>query len=74
MSIPTKSRTKGELLSYVIFEFVNWANLWLSKDQYLSYGGYRGVIKSLEIPVGEIKKVHHLIVNPKDVPTNDWEP
>jgi hypothetical protein len=74
MSIPKKSRTKGELIPSVIFEFRNWQNLWFTKDQYEENGGYRGILKSLEIPVGEVKKVHHLLLNPSDFPTDDWEP
>ena len=72
--IPKKSRTKGELIPVVIFEFRDWMNLWLTKEQYQDEGGYKGVLKTFAIPVGEIKKVHHLLVNPKDFPTAEWEP
>jgi hypothetical protein len=72
MSIPKKSRIKGELISAVIFEFYNWPNLWMTKDNYEACGGYKGHIKDLEVPVGELKKVHHLLVNPSDFPTDDW--
>lgn len=74
MSIPKKSRTRGELIPAVIFEFHNWMNLWMTKKQYEAEGGYKGWIKSLQIPINEIKKVHHLLLNPKDFPTEEWEP
>jgi len=74
MSIPKKSRTKGELIPVVIFEFHNWMNLWLHKGVYELEGGYKGCLKTFEIPIHEIKKVHHLLVNPKDYPTAEWEP
>jgi|GEM_PF-5882691 len=72
--IPKKSRTKGELIPVVIFEFRDWMNLWLHKSEYQFEGGYRGIIKSFQVPVGELKKVHHLLVNPKDIPDEEWQP
>jgi hypothetical protein len=74
MDIPKKSRTKGELIPAVIFEFHNWSNLWMTEEQYNGEGGYNGLKRSLCIPVGELKKVHHLLLNPQDFPKNDWEP
>ena len=74
MAIPKKSRIKGELIPSVIIEFHDWMNLWLTKSEYEVQGGYRGLLKDYCIPVGKIKKVHHFLLNPKDFPTNDWEP
>ncbi len=56
MSIPKKSRTKGELIPAVIIEFRNWPNLYATRDEYESWGGYQSVLKDFEVPVGEIKK------------------
>jgi hypothetical protein len=69
-----KNKTTGELVSVVIFEFHNWPSLWLTKEQYHSEGGYRGWIKSQCIPVGELKKLHKININPHDFPTEEWCP
>jgi hypothetical protein len=67
-----KSRQTGELIPAVIFEFHNWQNLYMTKQEYEANGGYRYIIKSLEVPVGELKKVHKILLNPDDFPTEDW--
>lgn len=67
-----KSRQKGELIPAVIFEFHNWQNLYLTKAEYEAAGGYSYFIKALEVPVGELKKVHKILLNPDDFPDNEW--
>ncbi len=71
--IPKKSKTKGELIPVIIFEFNNAGNLWFTKDQYENIGGYRGTLKSMCISILDIIKVHKLLVNPQDMPTTEWE-
>lgn len=67
-----KSRQTGELIPAVIFEFHNLQNLYMTKKEYEVWG-YRSVIKDLQIPVGELKKVHKILLNPDDFPECEWE-
>lgn len=74
MPIPTKSRTAGELISSVIVEFVNLPDYYFTKAQWDSIGGYQGLLFTHEISILEIKKVHKLLLNPSDFPTEEWQP
>jgi len=74
MSIPKKSRTKGELIPTIIVEFNNGCpDYYLSKGQWEEIGGYRGFLKSHAISILDIMKVHTLLLNPSDFPTQAWE-
>lgn len=68
-----KSDTKGDLIPVVIFQFHHLPDLWITQGQYESLGGYVGVLKNMSLSVGWIKKVHHLLKNPRKFPENDWE-
>lgn len=70
-----KSRTTGELIPSVIIEFHNWQNLYMTKDQWENdVGPYSKFLKTHEVPVGEIKKVHKILLNPDDFPAEEWSP
>jgi len=68
-----KSRTKGELIPSVIVEFHDLPYFYWTKEQWEYNGGYQGFLKSCEISIIEIKKVHKLLLNPHDFPTEAWE-
>lgn len=72
MDTTFKSRTRGELIPTVIIEFHDLPNLWMTKDRYKDSGGYQGLLKNEELSIREIKKIHHLLKNPKDFPENEW--
>ncbi len=74
MAIPLKSRTKGELIPAVIVEFMDFPDYYFTKDQWDGIGKYQGFLKSHEMPIFEIKKVHQLLLNPQDFPTEEWCP
>jgi hypothetical protein len=73
MPRPKKSRTRGELIPCVIFEFSGMPDLYFTKDQYKDEGGYRGILKSMCLSIRDIIKAHHIILNPSDWPTEDWQ-
>lgn len=68
-----KSDTKGELVPTVIIEFYDLPDLWLTKDQYINEGGFKGLLKSMSICIRWIKNVHHLLKNPNAYPVHEWE-
>lgn len=68
-----KSDTKGELIPTVIVEFHDLPDLWLTKDQYTAEGGFSGLLKSMSLCIGWVKKVHHLLKNPNTYPVEAWE-
>ncbi len=74
MPIPTASRTSGELISSVIVEFVNLPDYYFTKKQWEGVGGYRGFLSSHQMSITEIKKVHKILLNPEDFPTEEWQP
>lgn len=65
-------KSKGELIKAVVFQFYNWQDLVMTQEEYEGYGGYRKLIKYFCIPPGELKKKHHILLNPKDFPTEEW--
>jgi hypothetical protein len=70
-----KSRTKGELIPAVIVEFHSLQNLYCTKDQWDNgVGPYHKFLKDNCIPVGEVKKLHRILLNPDDFPTEEWNP
>ncbi len=74
MSIPKKSRTKGELIPAIIVEFNNGCpDYYLTKDQWKEFGGYKGFLKCNCISILDIKKIHKLLLNSSDFPTIAWE-
>ena len=74
MSIPKKSRTKGELIPAIIVEFrTGCADYYWTKEQWDDIGGYQGFLKSHEISILDILKIHKLLLNPSDFPTEEWQ-
>ena len=73
MPIPKKSRTKVELIPSVIVEFYDLADYYWTLDQWKENGSYKGFLKSHEISPRKVKKVHRLLLNPDDFPSNAWE-
>lgn len=70
-----KSRTNGELIPSVVIEFNSWPNLYITKDQWeKDVGPYRRFIKEFQVPVGELKKIHKILLNPDDFPSEEWCP
>ena len=70
-----KSRTTGELIPSVIVEFRTWPSLYCTKDQWANdVGPYQKFLKSFGVPTGELKKVHRILLNPDDFPTEEWCP
>lgn len=68
-----KSKTKGELIPAIVVEFYNAADYYWTKEQWDDAGGYIGFLKSHQISVLDIKKIHKLLLNPHDFPTTVWE-
>ncbi len=68
-----KSRTKGELIPAVIVEFHDLPDYYWTRDQWQANGGYKGFLQSHQMPISDIKKVHYLLLNPKDFPSTEWE-
>jgi hypothetical protein len=68
-----KSRTSGELIPMIIVEFNDLPDFYWTKDQWEANGCYRGFIKNCCISIRDIKKVHKLLLNPEDFPTEVWE-
>ena len=74
MPILKKSRTRGELIPAIIVEFTNGVpDYYWTKDQWDDIGGYRGFLKSHEISILDIVKIHKLLLNPSDFPTEAWQ-
>lgn len=72
-----KSRTTGELIVAVVIEFRNWQTLVMTRDTWdLNFKTYRDFLKCLEVPVGELKKIHKILLNPDDFPSasEEWCP
>lgn len=57
----------------VIVEFHELPDLWLTKDQYVSEGKFKGLLRSQCLCIGWIKKVHHLLKHSSQFPTAAWE-
>lgn len=68
-----RSDTKGELITTVIIQFHDMPDLWLTKDQYNNEGKFIGLIKSQGFSIKDVVKVHHLLKNPINYPTQAWE-
>jgi hypothetical protein len=70
-----KSRTTGELILAVVVEFRSWQNLYMTRDTWdLNFKSYHHFLKEFEVPVGELKKIHRILLNPEDFPTEEWNP
>lgn len=57
----------------VRIEFKNKPSFIMSLEYYKSFGNYWGFIREHSISPNDIKKVHHIMLDPKDYPTEAWE-
>lgn len=64
---------KGDLIPTVIVEFHRMADLWITRRQYDAEGKFKWILKSFEVSISDVKKVHHVLKFASEYPTEEWE-
>ena len=67
-----KSSISGELISAIVVQFKTMVDFICTKEEWEKIGEYRGFLKEYSINPKEIKKVHKLLLNPDQFPTQEW--
>lgn len=67
-----KSSTTGELIPAIVVQFKSMVDFVCTKTEWEKIGEYRGFLKEYSIKPQEIKKVHKLLLNPDQFPTQEW--
>ena len=57
----------------VKIEFHDLPFLIMTKEQYNEEGRFIGLIKGGAFVMRDVKKVHHVLMDEKDYPTEDWQ-
>lgn len=57
----------------VKIEFHDLPDFIMTEEQYKNEGKFIGLIKGGSFVMRNVKKVHHILMDSKDYPTNQWE-
>lgn len=64
---------QGEKIPTVRIEFHSMPDLIMETAEYNRIGKWEGLLKEYSINPKDVKKVHHIMMSPKDYPTEAWE-
>lgn len=62
-----------EKIPTVKVEFKRLPDFIITEEDYKEMGGWKGFLRENSINPKDVKKVHHILLKPKDYPTIAWE-